>query len=235
MTKEEILKDFFNTALKGESKTYNDHNWYTSGNKLNGYIEGSGRSPYSLLKKPLSEYTIGEVKSFQNRSRDNVGQLWATGRYQIIPSTLIGIVRKAGLSDSEKYSKVNQDKLGFQLMLERTPIKNYINGVVPDTTQNLQNAALHMSMIWSSIGVPFPTNGKQTNQSYYPKDKASVDTKDVQEKLRELRSRLGGKITQSVEFAKRNVWVLIIGIVIITLGILLFVYRKKIADYITKL
>lgn len=235
MTKEEILRDFFNTALKGESKTYNDHNWYTTGNTLNGYIEGRNKNPYSLLKKPLSQYTIGEIKAFQSNPRNSVGQLWATGRYQIIPSTLIGIVSKAGLSDSDKYSKENQDKLGYQLMLERSAIKNYITGAVPDTTQNLQNAALHMSMIWSSIGVPFPTNGKQTNQSYYASDRASVDTKDVQNKLKELRGRLGGKLTEVTEFTKKNFKPLIIGFVIITLGVLLVVYRKNIADYLTKL
>ena len=53
MTREEALKDFFNTALKGESKTYNDHNWYTSGG-LRGYIEGQNAARYPLLTKPLS-------------------------------------------------------------------------------------------------------------------------------------------------------------------------------------
>ena len=42
MTQKEALKKFFDVALKGESKTYNDHNWYTcSGgvkNCLKGYI-----------------------------------------------------------------------------------------------------------------------------------------------------------------------------------------------------
>ena len=33
------LTDFFETILKGESKTYNDHNYYTSGG-LRGFIEG---------------------------------------------------------------------------------------------------------------------------------------------------------------------------------------------------
>ena len=89
------LKNFFDIALAGESKTYNDHNWYTN-NGLKGFIEGRGKSPYSLLSKDLSKYTIGEIKSFQSNPRNSVGQLWATGRYQIIPNTLEGSVKKSG-------------------------------------------------------------------------------------------------------------------------------------------
>jgi len=58
------ISEFFDVILKGESKTYNDHNWYTP-NGLKGFIEGRSSSPYPLLTKPLSEYTIGEVKEFQ--------------------------------------------------------------------------------------------------------------------------------------------------------------------------
>lgn len=238
MTREEILKDFFDSALKGESKTYNDHNWYVGGS-LKGYIEGGYGSPYPLLKKKLSEYTIGEVMGFQSRPRDNTGQLWATGRYQIIPSTLEGIYNKAGLSKSDKYDKKNQDKLGFQLMLNRKPIKNYINGAVPDTTENLQSAALQMSMIWSSIGVPYAVNGKKKNQSYYPNDKASVDTETIQIKLRELREKLGGKINVAIDetkrYAKKNMALIIISILLIVSSVLLIIYRKRIVSLITKL
>lgn len=238
MTRSEAINDFFMTALKGESKTYNDHNWYTSGG-LKGYIEGRNSNPYPLLKKPLSEYTIGEVKAFQARPRDASGQLWATGRYQIIPSTLKGTQAKLGLPDSAKYNKENQDKLAFQLLMERPTLSKYIKGTIPDTTANLQKAALEMSMIWSSIGIPYAANGKQPNQSYYAYDKASVKSETIQAKLKELRGNLGGKITEAAEstvkFAKKNYLALIIGVVIIVLAILIIIYRQKIVSLITKL
>jgi hypothetical protein len=198
MTRTEAINDFFMTALKGESKTYNDHNWYTSAG-LKGYIEGRNKNAYPLLKKALSEYTIGEVKAFQARSRDASGQLWATGRYQIIPSTLKGVQANVGLPDSAKYNQENQDKLAFQLLMGRPTLSKYIKGTIPDTTANLQKASLEMAMIWSSIGVPYPTNGKQTNQSYYSHDKASVKSETIQAKLQELRNNLGGKITEVIE------------------------------------
>jgi len=198
-----IYATFFDTVLRGESKTYNDHNWYTSGG-LRGYIEGRGGNTYPLLKKPLSEYTIGEVKAFQSRPRDNTGQLWATGRYQIIPNTLIGAMKKAGLNDSDKYSQSNQDKLARELLKDRKDLWNYLSSAVPDTTENLQKAGLQMAMIWSSIGVPYRVQGSKRvvnkDESYYSGggDKASVSSNAVAEKLRYLRNGLAGKVFQAV-------------------------------------
>jgi hypothetical protein len=238
MASNDKLTDFFNTALKGESKTYNDHNWYTTSG-LKGFIEGRSSKPYPLLKKPLSEYTIGEVMQFQSKPRDSNGQLWATGRYQIIPSTLRGITPKAGLSSSSKYNKENQDKLAFQLLMERPTLSKYIKGTIPDTTQNLQKASLEMAMIWSSIGVPYDMQGHRKpikkNQSYYAGgDTASVDSELVQAKLRELRGNLGGSIEVTKEFAKKNKGVVVLIIFIIVLAILLILFRKKIVSLITK-
>ncbi len=238
MASNDKLTDFFNTALKGESKTYNDHNWYTTSG-LKGFIEGRSSKPYPLLKKPLSEYTIGEVMQFQSKPRDSNGQLWATGRYQIIPSTLRGITPKAGLSSSSKYNKENQDKLAFQLLMERPTLSKYIKGTIPDTTQNLQKASLEMAMIWSSIGVPYDMQGHRKpikkNQSYYAGgDTASVDSELVQAKLRELRGNLGGSVEVTKEFAKKNKGVVVLIIFIIVLAILLILFRKKIVSLITK-
>jgi hypothetical protein len=186
------VTEFFDVILKGESKTYNDHNWYT-GSGLKGYIQGVNSNPYSLLQKPLSQYTLGEIKSFQSRGRDSQGQLWATGRYQIIPSTLKGVQNRLGLPDSTKYDEQTQDKMGLSLLTERASIKSYLSGAVPDTKENLERASLDVAKIWSSVGVPYDTQGSKQfvakNQSYYTGggDRASVKTEDVQEALKKLR------------------------------------------------
>jgi len=186
------ISEFFDVILKGESKTYNDHNWYT-GSGLKGYIEGVNSNRYSLLQKPLSDYTLGEVKAFQSRGRDSQGQLWATGRYQIIPSTLKGVQARLGLPDSTKYDAQTQDKMGVSLLTERSSIKNYLSGILPDTKENLEKASLEVAKIWSSVGVPYATQGSKRavskNESYYSGggDRASVNTEDVQEALKKLR------------------------------------------------
>ena len=190
MTKESAIKNFFDTALKGESKTYNDHNWYVTGSKLKGYIEGQNSNKYPLLNKNVSDSTIAEVKLFQSRGRDSNGQLWAVGRYQIIPNTLKGIQKKLNLSENTKFNQEVQDKMGYALMLERTNLRNYLTGVVEDNKENRQKASLDMAKIWSSIGVPYAVNGKSINESYYSKDKASVTTETIQQKLQELRKNL---------------------------------------------
>jgi muramidase (phage lysozyme) len=190
------LSDFFETILKGESKTYNDHNYYTSGG-LKGFIEGGYGNKYSLLDKPLSEHTIGEVIAFQNKGRDTTGQLWATGRYQIIPSTLKGVVSKLKLPLTTKYDKKTQDLMGLSLLTERKPISDYVQSKNEDNKANLENAAKSVAMIWSSVGVPYDMQGSRQkvlkNQSYYSGggDKASVKTELVQEKLKQIRKNWG--------------------------------------------
>lgn len=201
-----IYDSFFKDILKGESQTYNDHNWYASGG-LKGFIEGRSSKAYPLLTKPLQEYTVSEVMAFQRRSRDSNGQLWATGRYQIIPDTLEGLVSKTGISRNAKYNKETQDILGKQLLVNRKAIWDYLTSKVPDNQENLEKAALQTAMIWSSLGIPksmsVTRNGKtrwiEKDQSYYTGggDKASVKSEVVMEKLRGLRNGLLGKVAKS--------------------------------------
>jgi len=143
---------------------------------------------------------------FQSRPRDNNGQLWATGRYQIIPSTLKGIIGPAGVSVSDKYNKETQDKLGLQLLKNRKPIKSYIYGDVPDTTENLNKAITQVAMVWSSVGVPQDMQGAKKRvikgESYYSGggDRASVSPDTISVALKNLR----GAITGAVEVVKKN-------------------------------
>ena len=247
MTQKEALKLFFDVALKGESKTYNDHNWYTCKgsvkNCLKGYIEGRGKSPYPKLTKKLSSYTIGEVKKFQSNSRSGSGQLFATGRYQIIPDTLKGIVAKSGFTDSDKYSPTNQDRLAYQLLLNRPSLKAYILGENEDNKENLEKASLQMAMIWSSIGVPYAMKGGRKsrinkNDSYYSGggDKASESTEDIQLALQKLRKNIKGKspsdenTTEEVEKKKYLKYILIATTIIaIGSGVAYYflIYKKK--------
>jgi hypothetical protein len=237
------LTDFFDVILKGESKTYDDHNYYVSGKKLKGYIKGSYGTRYPLLKKELSaDTTLADLKKYQSRGRDNTGQLWATGRYQIIPPTLKGLQTSLKLPDSTKYNKQTQDKMGLQLLLERPSIKNYILGNVPDTKQNLESASLSVAKIWSSVGVPYATKGSKRavskNESYYSGggDKASIKTEDVQVALKKLRANKDNlldikndKPNTSNDKSNKRIW-LGIGLSVLTIGVtgtLIYMYLKK--------
>lgn len=240
--REQALKQFFDTVLKGESKTYNDHNWYVTGSSLRSYIEGRNQNPYPLLRKPLSQYTIGEVMAYQAQPRDNTGQLWATGRYQIIPNTLKGVVTQAGLSKNDPYNQENQDKLAWQLLMNRRAIRSYLGGAVPDTTENLQLASLEMAKIWSSIGVPYAVQGNKRavskDESYYSGggDRASVSSESVMAVLRDLRNKIGKGtffLTSTVREYPKATGLIVLLIVTALAG--LIVYRKQIISKFNKI
>ena len=167
-------------VTKGESKTYNDYNFYNVSG-LKGNIDGKG-SKYPLLNRPLTTYTVGQVKKMQAQSRSGAnGQLFATGRYQIIPSTLISLQKYTGISDNALYNKITQDKLANALIATKPSVNNYLTGKVADTDANLRAAALGVAQIWSSVGTP------STDTSYYPNDRATTSTIDVQKILKSYR------------------------------------------------
>ena len=120
----------------------------------------------------------------QAQSRYGVnGQLFATGKYQIIPSTLIAMQKIAKVPDSVLYGAVTQDLLGNALIASKSALNNYLTGKVADTDANLKAAALGVAQIWSSVGQP------SNDQSYYGSrgDKASVSTTEVQKMLKSYR------------------------------------------------
>lgn len=177
-------------VTKHEAKSYDDHNYYTTGNRLNSFLKGISGRRYTGLTKDLSQYTVAEVMAFQARPRDTQGQLFATGLYQIIPATLKGLLPKAGVKTTDLYNKATQDKLGMALLYERPALKRYLTGAVADTQANLNAAALDVAKIWASVGVPYPMRGAYgsitTDSSYYQGggDTAATRTADVQKVLR---------------------------------------------------
>jgi hypothetical protein len=184
--------------LKGESKTFNDYNYYKrigGASKLFGKLNAVNTLPFS--NKKLTEMTLGEVIAFQAESRDGKGQLWATGRFQIIPSTLLGLVKKLNLSYNTLYSVNTQYRLADELVNERRTLRQYLNGELSDSEANLQKATIDVAKVWSSVGVPYAMMGAkqmlQKDQSYYQGggDKASVDSASVMTILRQQRKSLG--------------------------------------------
>lgn len=180
----------WDTVLQGESRTFNDYNYYAP--TLRGRINATDTRPFS--SKKLTDMRISEVMGYQNRSRESsTGQLWATGRFQIIPKTLLGLInRGVGINRNDLYDERSQQKLADALIDGRPAVRNYLLGLVPDTKINLESAALEMSKEWSSIGVPYRVGSRRKNTSYYSSkgDVASVPTEQVQEVLRFQRQQI---------------------------------------------
>ena len=172
-------------VLRGEAKTWNDYNFYKGGS-IYSRLNTKNTSPFS--DKLLTQMTIGEVMNYQSMSRSGKGQLWATGQFQVIPTTLRGMYGKAGLNLDSMYNEKNQQKIADALIDAESTLPKYLSGKIEDTDANLKKASLDIATIWSSIGIPYATNGRAYNQSYYSKDRASVDTADVQAILRKQRN-----------------------------------------------
>lgn len=66
----------------------------------------SPEGPRHYFGRNLTDMTIGEVMALQS-----AGRLNAAGRYQFVGNTLPGSASKAGLSSSDKFSPLNQDKM----------------------------------------------------------------------------------------------------------------------------
>lgn len=180
----------WDVVLKGEAKTFNDYNYYTSSG-LKSVVNAKNTKPFS--DKLLTEMSIGEVMQYQSMSRSGIGQLWATGHFQVIPDTLRGIYGKAKLNLDSKYNERNQQAIADALIDERTILRKYLNKEIEDSDANLQKASLDVAKIWSSVGVPYSVvNNKgltrTKNMSYYGSDKASVNTEDIQKALRKQRN-----------------------------------------------
>lgn len=117
----------------------------------------------------LSQMTVNDVMRLQSE-----GKVFATGRYQIIPKTLAGLMSGAygdtGVKGSDLYDASTQDKLGTALINKR--LKQ--GGSDPIQQQ------FALSQEFASIANPY------TGSSYYDKvgnNKASIGTQTIQAAL----------------------------------------------------
>ena len=205
MSKQAALKKFFDRILVGETKSYNDYGYYVCSGSVKdcyrSYIEGSSKynKKFKLMNNELTSYTLDSILYYQALAKDSPsGQLFGVGRYAIIPVTLKQLIKELKISTNSKFTPELQDELGYGLLVERKNIRNYLYQNVPDTEENLEEAAMSAAMIWSSLGIPKATvmtyQGKTyypiKNQSYYPFDKATVPSSTVQAALKDLRKEL---------------------------------------------
>lgn len=146
---------------------------------------------YRAARVNLPGMTVAQVMAAQSR-----GEMFATGRYQIIPETLKGAVKAMGLSGNEKYDQAMQDKIFTEYLLKhkRKAIWNYIHG----KSDNLNAAMLAMSQEWASFAAPAGAKTHRGlisdgNMSFYAGngvDKASVSAAQSAAMLQQLRAQV---------------------------------------------
>jgi hypothetical protein len=105
--------EFGNLLSHAESKSD-----YSAYNRTKGGLK-------SFYKTDLTSKTVGEVMAMQSR-RD----VFAAGRYQMIPDTLKGGVAALGINKSAKFDSAMQDKLfnEYLVKIKRPEIGKYLSG-----------------------------------------------------------------------------------------------------------
>jgi len=124
----------------------------------------TGKS-YGSTKANLSEMTINQVLARNKKPFGDPDRMNAVGKYQIIASTMKGLVSKMGLTGEEKLTPEMQDRLFMALMPKATT--DYVSGRSTDRNTAITGLAKE----YASIGVPVDMKGHVQNvragQSFY--------------------------------------------------------------------
>jgi hypothetical protein len=115
------MKDALNIIGAHEADTSGGYNAMNQGT----VADSKGNQPRSgpskgIIKKNLTEMTIGEVIQHQSRNLTNdQGFIHAAGRYQFIGNTLPSAMKSAGLKPGDPFSPENQDRMAATLLKSR--------------------------------------------------------------------------------------------------------------------
>jgi muramidase (phage lysozyme) len=119
------------------------------------------------LSVPITSMTIEQLLSAQI----GWGRKWkssAAGRYQIVQTTLAGLVKQGIVRHADLFNPDNQDRLGYALLKQRG-YADFMARKMP-----LPTFALHLAQEWASMPVLVACKGAsrqiEPGQSYYAGD-----------------------------------------------------------------
>jgi peptidoglycan hydrolase-like protein with peptidoglycan-binding domain len=154
----------------GESGSagYNAYNRGTQGNQIIG------------ADRPIdfASLTLGQVQAMQHR-----GEVFAVGKYQVIPDTLDGAAASMQLDPNQKFTPELQEKIFSNYLItdKRPAVESYITGK-PGAT--LEAAQRGLAAEWASIGDP----DKGGASHYGGANHASITLKQTADALNQMRA-----------------------------------------------
>lgn len=172
--------DVFDIIAAGEGD-YNSVNQGTAGDTPGGAI--------SVVGKNLTDMTVGEVMAAQDS-----GQLFAVGKYQIIPKTMKGFVQNSPdpIDMNDKFDSTTQEKFKkYVIDVKRPAVGRYIRGESDDRTE----AAQELAREFASVGLAAPEAGRQRGESRYSGtggNRASIAPEKIEGALDQARSTASG-------------------------------------------
>lgn len=109
----------------------------------------------------FTNMTIAEVRKWQYEQIKKGAASSAVGRYQIIDTTLEGLIQQLGIDSTERFDEQLQDKLAIAL-LERRGADEYVN---KELTQD--EFAANLAKEWAALPKVI---GENPQDSYYASD-----------------------------------------------------------------
>ena len=165
--------DLFDIIAAGEGD-------YNSVNRGRAGDSPGGASRY--FGKDLTEMTVGEVMELQQS-----GQLFAAGKYQIIPKTMKGFVSSSNISMTDLFDSSTQEKFKkYVTDVKRPAVGQYLRG----ESENKLEAAQELAREFASIGLAYPEAGRQRGESRYSGtsgNKASISPESIESALEKAR------------------------------------------------
>ena len=170
-------------------------------NSVNRGYAGDSKSdwPQTNLGKAISEMTVGELRAHQGGNnpscwyKDIRGQadLYAVGRYQLIPCTLqLATMKIQNLDINALYDQEMQDTLGVYLLLVKRPkIREYFVGF----RSNHQQAGQELAREFASVPAQFSNGSCERGQSYYcgkNGNAAHIAIKDIDDAMKQVREKI---------------------------------------------
>ena len=116
-----------------ESEAYGGYTAFNQGGSNNGYTAfQSGDSAKGDFghDRPITELTIAEIIERQRRPKGAPGALFAAGRYQFIPTTLLETFPLTGLSMDDKFDAAAQDRFAIARARWRLNLDNSNQGLI---------------------------------------------------------------------------------------------------------
>lgn len=158
-----------------------------------GKIVGSTHDSSSIVGKNLTDMTVGEIMDMQKGSLGSGRQLFAVGKYQLIPKTMQAAVKTAGISRETKFDEATQEKLGMALIQNRPKLHAYLTG----KSDNIHAAMVDASKEWASL--PHPDTG---SSFYKSGNKSSHSVESVKQSLIAARGDMTAPDTSPTQVAQ---------------------------------
>ena len=149
----------------------------------------------SIFGKNLTEMTVGEIMDAQAR-----GEVFAVGKYQIIPSTMREFVQNSDVTRDMLFTEKTQDMFkDYVINVKRPSVGKYLRGETNDPTEAGQALAREFASVGLQYDETYKGNRMKRGQGLYDGtagNAASISPEKIIESLK--RDRAAGSVPKLI-------------------------------------